>query len=36
MDWDTGDEIVIAPTGKEGNETEVCLLPPFPLILLNH
>lgn len=23
VDWVTGDKIVIAPTGKDGNETEV-------------
>lgn len=25
MDWVTGDNIVIASTSKEGNETEVCV-----------
>ena len=24
VDWEAGDKIVIAPTGKDGNETEVC------------
>ena len=24
VDWVPGDKIVIAPTGKDGNETEVC------------